>query len=89
VWVYNLRTNVHFTLKTKRMTRADLDEFVACYKPENRAKRKAAWSETAPEGRLRPYSLDDILARDKVSLDLFWLRGSLEDSANLPGLRMS
>ncbi len=85
VWVYDLRTNVHFTLKTKRMTRADLDEFVACYKPENRAKRKATWSEATPEGRWRPYSLDEILARDKVSLDLFWLRDeSLEDSANLP-----
>jgi type I restriction enzyme M protein len=85
VWVYDLRTNVHFTLKTNRMTRADLDEFVACYQPENRQKRKATWSEKTPEGRWRPYSLDEILARDKVSLDLFWLRDeSLEDSANLP-----
>ena len=85
VWVYDLRTNMHFTLKTKRMTRGDLDDFVACYKPDNRAKRKATWSEKKPEGRWRPYSLEDILARDKVSLDLFWLRDeSLEDSANLP-----
>jgi type I restriction enzyme M protein len=85
VWVYDLRTNVHFTLKTKRMTRADLDEFVGCYQPENRQKRKATWSEKALEGRWRPYTLDEILARDKVSLDLFWLRDeSLEDSANLP-----
>jgi type I restriction enzyme M protein len=85
VWVYDLRTNVHFTLKTNRMTRADLDEFVACYQPENRQKRKATWSEKTPEGRWRPYTLDEILARDKVSLDLFWLRDeSLEDSANLP-----
>ena len=85
VWVYDLRTNVHFTLKTKRMTRADLDEFVGCYRPENRTKRKATWSAKTPEGRWRPYTLDEILARDKVSLDLFWLRDeSLEDSANLP-----
>ncbi|MFY9342277.1 MAG: class I SAM-dependent DNA methyltransferase [Planctomycetota bacterium] len=85
VWVYDLRTNVHFTLKTKRMTRSDLDEFVACYAPENRGKRKATWSEKTPEGRWRPYGLDEILARDKTSLDLFWLRDeSLEDSANLP-----
>ena len=85
VWVYDLRTNVHFTLKTKRMTRADLDEFVACYRPENRQKRKATWSDKATDGRWRPYALDEILARDKVSLDLFWLRDeSLEDSANLP-----
>ena len=85
VWVYDLRTNKHFTLKTKRMTRADLDEFVACYRPGERHKRKATWSEKNPEGRWRAFSYDEIVARDKVSLDLFWLRDeSLEDSANLP-----
>jgi len=85
VWVYDLRTNKHFTLKTKTMTRADLDEFVECYKPGERQKRKATWSEKHPEARWRPYTYDEIVARDKVSLDLFWLRDeSLEDSANLP-----
>ena len=85
VWVYDLRTNKHFTLKTKRMTRADLDEFVECYRPDDRHNRKATWSEETPDGRWRAYSYDEILARDKVSLDLFWLRDeSLEDSANLP-----
>ena len=85
VWVYDLRTNKHFTLKTKRMTRADLDEFVACYKPGGRQKRKATWSEENPEGRWRAFGYEEIVARDKVSLDLFWLRDeSLEDSASLP-----
>jgi len=85
LWVYDLRTNKHFTLKTKRMTRADLDEFVACYNPGGRQKRKATWSEKNPQGRWRAFSYDEIVARDKVSLDLFWLRDeSLEDSANLP-----
>jgi type I restriction enzyme M protein len=85
VWVYDLRTNKHFTLKTKRMTRADLDEFVECYRPADRNRRKATWSEKTPDGRWRPYTYDEILARDKVSLDLFWLRDeSLEDSASLP-----
>jgi type I restriction enzyme M protein len=85
VWVYDLRTNKHFTLKTKRLTRADLDEFVACFRPGDRHHRKATWSEESPEGRWRPYGYDEILARDKVSLDLFWLRDeSLEDSAGLP-----
>ncbi|MCW5890196.1 MAG: ATP-binding protein [bacterium] len=75
----------HFTLKTKRMTRADLDEFVACYRPGDRNQRQATWSEATPDGRWRPYAHDEILARDKVSLDLFWLRDeSLEDSASLP-----
>jgi type I restriction enzyme M protein len=85
VWVYDLRTNRHFTLKTKRMTRADLDEFVECYRPTDRNNREATWSEERPDGRWRPYTYDEILARDKVSLDLFWLRDeSLEDSATLP-----
>lgn len=85
VWVYDLRTNKHFTLKQKPMTRADLDEFVACYQPGNRHTRTETWSEETPDGRWRAYSYDEIMARDKVSLDLFWLRDeSLEDSANLP-----
>ena len=85
VWVYDLRTNKHFTLKTQRMTRAVLDEFVECYKPGERQKRKATWSEKNPQGRWRSYSYDEIVARDKLSLDLSWLRDeSLEDSANLP-----
>lgn len=85
VWVYDLRTNKHFTLKTRRMTRADLGEFVECYRPGARGKRKAKWSEKAPDGRWRPFTYDEILERDKVSLDLFWLRDeSLEDSGSLP-----
>ena len=83
--IYDLRSNLQFTLKENTLKRSDLDDFVACYHPENRQKRKATWSEKAPAGRWRPYTLDEILARDKVSLDLFWLRDeSLEDSANLP-----
>ncbi len=85
VWVYDLRTNRHFTLKTKRMMRADLDQFVDCYRPADRHQRQATWSEQAPEGRWRAYTYEEIVARDKVSLDLFWLRDeSLEDSDNLP-----
>ena len=67
------------------MTRADLEEFVACYRPGERQKRRATWSEKTLEGRWRAFSYDEIVARDRVSLDLFWLRDeSLEDSANLP-----
>jgi len=85
VWVYDLRTNRHFTLKTKRMMRADIDEFVACYRPADRNNREATWSEAAPDGRWRPFTYEEIIARDKVSLDVFWLRDeSLEDSAGLP-----
>jgi len=67
------------------MTRVDLDEFVACYNPENRHERKPTWSADNPDGRWRAYTYEEIIARDKASLDIFWLRDeSLEDSANLP-----
>jgi type I restriction enzyme M protein len=85
LWVYDLRTNQHFTLKTRPLQRADLDEFVACYRPDNRSERAATWSETAPHGRWRAFEYDDLVKRDKASLDVFWLRDeSLEDSDNLP-----
>lgn len=86
VWFYDLRTNKDFTLKTRRMARTDLDEFVACYKPEHRSQRQATWDEKQnPEGRWRVFSYDELAARDKCSLDIFWLKDeSLEDSAKLP-----
>jgi type I restriction enzyme M protein len=85
VWFYDLRTNKHFTLKERRMTRRDLDEFVECYQPGDRHNRSATWSEDNPDGRWRCYTHDEIINRDKASLDIFWLRDeSLEDSANLP-----
>ena len=85
VWFYDFRTNMHFTLKQNRLTRPDLDEFVACYNPPNRHERKPTWSEMNPQGRWRPFTYEEIIARDKASLDIFWLRDeSLEDSASLP-----
>jgi type I restriction enzyme M protein len=85
LWIYDLRTNQHFTLKTDPLKREDLDEFVTCYNPTNRHTRKATWSEKKPEGRWRAYDYDELIARDKASLDIFWIKDdSLEDSANLP-----
>ncbi len=85
LWVYDLRTNKHFTLKQNTLQRADLDDFVACYRPGERQHRAATWSEKTPDGRWRPYPYDELVARDKASLDVFWLRDeSLEDSASLP-----
>ena len=85
VWFYDYRTNIHHTPKKNPMTRAHLDEFVELYKPDNRAKRQATWSEETPEGRWRSYSYDEIMARDKTSLDIFWLKDqSLTDLDNLP-----
>lgn len=85
LWIYDLRTNKHFTLKTSPLQRKDLDEFVECYNANNRFERKATWSEEAPDGRWRDYGYDELVARDKASLDIFWLRDeSLEDTENLP-----
>jgi type I restriction enzyme M protein len=86
VWIYDLRTNRHFTLKTNPLQRTDLDEFVECYCPGNRHKRKPTWDEKKnPEGRWRAFDYDDLTKRDKVNLDIFWLKDeSLEDSDSLP-----
>ena len=84
-WIYDLRTNMNFTLKTNQLNRQDLDDFVACYNPANRHERQESWSEINPDGRWRVFDYADLMARDKVNLDIFWLRDeSLEDSANLP-----
>lgn len=85
LWVYDLRTNMHFTLKTNPLQRSDLDEFVKCYNPKNRHRRKAIWSEDIPDGRWRAFDYDEIIKRDKANLDIFWLKDkSLEDSDDLP-----
>jgi type I restriction enzyme M protein len=85
LWIYDLRTNMDFTLKTRPLVREDLDEFVTCYHADNRHERTPSWSSETPEGRWRSFTYDELLARDKVNLDIFWLRDeSLEDSANLP-----
>jgi type I restriction enzyme M protein len=78
LWIYDFRTNQSFTLKTRQLVRSDLDDFVTCYNPDNRQERK----ETA---RFKSFNYEDLLARDKASLDIFWLRDkSLEDTDHLP-----
>jgi type I restriction enzyme M protein len=78
LWIYDLRTNQHFTLKKNTLKRSDLDDFVACYNPKNRLNRKQS-------ERFKSFTSEELLKRDKVNLDIFWLKDeSLEDSANLP-----
>ena len=85
LWVYDLRTNMHFTLKQKPIRREDFDEFVACYKPGRMHQREATWSEDNPGGRWRFYDYDELLQRDKLNLDLFWIKDeSLTDVESLP-----
>lgn len=85
VWFYDYRTNIHHTLKKKPMTTNDLAEFVELYNSKNRHKRTETWSEQNPEGRWRRFTYEEILARDKTNLDIFWLKDkSLTDLDNLP-----
>ena len=85
IWFYDYRTNVHHTLVKKPMMMSDLEEFVKLYNPSNINKRKETWSEENEEGRWRKYTYDEIIARDKTSLDVFWLKDkSLTDLDNLP-----
>ena len=85
VWYYDYRTNVHHTLKQKPMTYDHLSDFVACYNPENRHVRKETWSDDNPNGRWRAWPREELLSRDKSSLDVFWLKdASMTDLDNLP-----
>ena len=86
VWYYDYRTNIHHTLKKKPMQLLDLQDFIECYHAENRHDRQPTWSEeNNPEGRWRSFSYEELVARDKTSLDIFWLKDkSLTDLDNLP-----
>jgi len=86
VWYYDYRTNIHHTLKKKPLRFEDLQEFISSYNPLNRHERKEGWDEQSnPDGRWRKFSYEQIIARDKTSLDIFWLKDkSLADLDNLP-----
>ena len=96
LWIYDLRTNKHFTLKENTLKRSDLDEFVACYfgraalprrqgsEAEQQLRPTSRHQRTESE-RFKAFAYDELLKRDKVNLDIFWLKDeALEDSANLP-----
>lgn len=82
LWVYDLRTNFHVTLKENPLQRSDLDEFVTCYKADGRQGRRPTWAEKKPFGRWRSFTHDELTRRDKCSLDITWLtdQGSSEPS---------
>ena len=78
LWIYDLRTNLHFTLKENTLKRSDLDDFVTCYNPKNRHQRKES-------ERFKSFTYEELNKRDKINLDIFWLKDeALEESANLP-----
>lgn len=73
-----MRTNQHFTLKTNTLKYEDMADFIKCYNTDNRFERKES-------ERFKGFTYNELMQRDKVSLDIFWLKDdSLEDSANLP-----
>jgi type I restriction enzyme M protein len=79
LWVYDLRTNQHFTLKQNPLRRAHLDEFVEAYLPGR------PHSERTESERWHSFAYDELVARDKANLDITWLKDdSLEDLDNLP-----
>jgi type I restriction enzyme M protein len=86
VWYFDYRTNIHHTLKKNPMKFDDLKEFIECYLPKNRHKRKELYdADSNPEGRWRRFTYDEIVARDKTSLDISWIKDkSLADLDNLP-----
>lgn len=78
VWFFDMRTNKHFTLKTRTLKLEDLQEFIGCYHPQNRHERRES-------ERFKFYRYDELINRDKASLDIFWLRDdSLDNLDDLP-----
>jgi len=78
LWIYDLRTNQHFTLKTNPLRTEHLQDFIKCYNPQNRHNRQ-------PTDHFKPFTYAELMQRDKANLDIFWLKDeSLEDTENLP-----
>jgi type I restriction enzyme M protein len=77
LWIYDFRTNKHFTLIQNPLTRVDLNEFVAYYNPENRHQRRETWAEENPDGCWRRFYYEELIVRDKTNLNIFWLRDEL------------
>ncbi|MGI8436763.1 MAG: N-6 DNA methylase [Chthoniobacterales bacterium] len=100
LWIYDLRTNQHFTLKENTLKRTDLDDFVNCYFGRTggtsavSSKKRAGTAASPPAGnrhdrketeRFKSFTYEELIKRDKINLDIFWLKDeALEDSANLP-----
>jgi type I restriction enzyme M protein len=81
IWFYDYRTNVKHTLKKNPLKESNLDDFVKCYNPENRFNRVETWSQENPTGRWRKYAYEEIVSRDKTSLDITWLKSG-EDTVD-------
>ena len=74
VWIYDMRTNMHFTLKKNPMKFEDLQDFIKCFNPKNRHERVETYSADNPEGRFRRYPIEAILSNKDTSLDISWIK---------------
>lgn len=88
IWYYDYRTGIKHTLATRPMLRSHLDDFVACYHADDINNRQQTWdAENQPDGRWRKYSYDEIISRDKTSLDITWIKqGGDDDECSLAEL---
>jgi len=77
IWFYDYRTDVKHTLATNKLQRHHLDDFVACYTANPRVETYN--EDTARDGRWRKYTVEDIMARDKTSLDITWIKAGGEE----------
>lgn len=77
LWFYDYRTNIKHTLVKNPMKRSDLDDFVACYNADNIKQRVETYdADNNPNGRWRKYSVEELLKRDKTSLDITWIKSA-------------
>ena len=88
VWIYDYRTNVKHTLKQNPLRESDLQDFVDCYRPDDRHHREDTYNaKTNPDGRWRKFTYDEVLGRDKTSLDITWIKqGEESEDLSLPEL---
>ena len=78
VWIYDLRSEMPSFGKTNPLKISHFDEFVECYKGADLSARKETYSEENPNGRWRRFTYEEILARDKTSLDITWIKSDAE-----------
>jgi type I restriction enzyme M protein len=65
MWIYNLRSSRSYSLRQNPIQTEDLADFVECYSSDDRTKRRES-------DRFRRYSYDDIVRRNRTSLDVQW-----------------
>ena len=73
IWVYDYRTGIKHTMATKPMTRANLDDFVACYCSGHIQDRVPTYSADEPNGRWRKFTKEEVYSRDLLKLDFKWM----------------